>query len=141
MKEYKTLNLDERLSSRLNESDVVYALLNKTVDSRYLMSLKEETGISGEVLSGWLHVTPKTLRSYLMRKSSLSEILGEQILLLSALFKHGAQVFGSNKEFENWLGRENLMLDGLKPADMLGSVSGIRLIDNRLYGMEYGDNA
>lgn len=141
MKEYKTLNLENSQSSRLNESDVVYALLNKTVDSGYLMSLKEETGISGEVLSGWLHVTPKTLRSYLMRKSSLSVILGEQVLLLSALFKHGAQIFGSNKEFESWLGRENLMLDGLKPADMLGSVSGIRLIDNRLYGMEYGDNA
>lgn len=141
MKEYKTLNLENSQSSRLNESDVVYALLNKTVDSGYLMSLKEETGISGEVLSGWLHVTPKTLRSYLMRKSSLSVILGEQVLLLSALFKHGAQIFGSNKEFESWLDRENLMLDGLKPADMLGSVSGIRLIDNRLYGMEYGDNA
>ena len=141
MKEYKKSNLDKEHSTRLNESDVVYALLNKSVDSGSLMALKEETGISGEVLSGWLHVTPKTLRSYLVRKASLSETVGEQVLLLTSLFKHGALVFGSTKDFERWLSRENLMLDGLKPVDMLGSVSGIRLIDNRLYGMEYGDNA
>ena len=124
----------------MNESDVVYALLNKTVDSGYLMALKEVMGISGEVLSGWLHVTPKTLRSYLIRKASLSEPVGELVLLLTTLFRHGAVVFGSVKDFEVWLGRENSMLDGLKPADMLGSVSGIRLIDSRLYGIEYGDN-
>jgi len=141
MKDYKAISLEKAQSSRLNESEVVYALLHKTVDSGNLMSLKEESGISGEVLSGWLHVTPKTLRSYLVRKSSLSQILGEQVLLLSSLFRHGAAVFGSMKEFEYWLGMENGMLDGLKPGDMLGSISGIRLIDNRLYGMEYGDNA
>jgi len=141
MKDYKVINMEKVQSSRLNESEVVYALLNKTVDSGDLMTLKEETGISGEVMSGWLHVTPKTLRSYLVRKTSLSEILSEQVLLLSSLFRHGAAVFGSTKEFECWLGLENLMLDGLKPTDLLGSVSGIRLIDNRLYGMEYGDNA
>jgi len=141
MNEYKVTNFDKEQFSRLNESDVVYALLNKQVDSGYLMALKEETGISGEVLSGWLHVTPKTLRSYLIRKSSLSDTIGEQVLLLAALFKHGVLVFGSNKEFEIWLSRDNVLLDGLKPADMLGSVSGIRLIDNRLYGIEYGDNA
>lgn len=135
------MDLEKERPIRLNESDVVYALLNKTVDSGYLMALKEETGISGEVLSGWLHVTPKTLRNYLVRKSSLSETVGEQVLLLTALFRHGADVFGSVKAFEVWLGRENGMLDGLKPVDLLGSVSGIRLIDSRMYGIEYGDNA
>jgi len=141
MKDYTLAHLEKSPASKLNESDVVYALLNNKVDSQNLMVLKEETGISGEVLSGWLHVTPKTLRSYLVRKASLSETIGEQVLLLSALFKHGSSVFGSMKEFELWLGTGNLMLDGMKPNDMLGSVSGIRLIDNRLYGLEYGDNA
>ena len=126
---------------KLNESDVVYALHNKTVDSGYLIALKEVTGMSTEVLSGWLHVTPKTLRSYFKQKASLSEPVGEMVLLLTALFKHGAAVFGSARDFEIWLGRENSMLDGLKPAGMLGSVSGIRLVDSRLYGIEYGDNA
>ena len=141
MSDYKTVDLEKNTSARLNESDVVYALHKKTVDSGYLIALKEVSGISAEVLSGWLHVTPKTLRSYFKQKASLSEPVGEMVLLLTALFKHGAVVFGSVRDFETWLGRENIMLDGIKPADILGSVSGIRLVDSRLYGMEYGDNA
>ena len=141
MKEYEINKSETELSSRLNESDVAYALINNKVDSLSLLAFKEETGISGELLSGWLHMTPKTLRTYLSRKVSLSETIGEQVLLLTSLFRYGAVVFGSVKAFEVWLNRENGMLDGLKPIDLLGSVSGIRLIESRLYGMEYGDNA
>lgn len=141
MNNYKLPDSESNLSSRLNDADVVYALRNHKVDSGSLMALKEESGISGEMLSGWLHVTPKTLRSYLARKSVLSETLGEQVLLLRALFKHGASVFGTIQQFETWLERENLILDSIKPKDLLGTVSGIRMIDDRLYGMEYGDNA
>lgn len=141
MKEYEINKSETELSSRLNESDVAYALINNKVDSLSLLALKEETGISGELLSGWLHMTPKTLRAYLSRKVSLSETIGEQVLLLTSLFRYGAVVFGSVKAFEVWLNRENGMLDGLKPINLLGSVSGIRLIESRLYGMEYGDNA
>jgi Protein of unknown function (DUF2384) len=141
MNEYKIKDSEKEGSTRLNESDVAYALINKTVDSRCILALKEETGISGELLSGWLHVTSKTLRSYVTRKVSLPETVGEQVLLLTSLFRLGVVVFGSVKAFEVWLTRENAMLDGLKPVDLLGSVSGIRLIESRLYGIEYGDNA
>jgi len=141
MIEYKIKDLEKNAAARLNESDVAYALINKTVDSRCLLALKEETGIGGEMLSGWLHITSKTLRSYLTRKVSLSETVGEQVLLLTSLFRLGIVVFGSAKAFEVWLTRENSMLDGFMPVDLLGSVSGIRLIESRLYGIEYGDNA
>jgi len=141
MSEYKIKDSKKKGTNRLNESDVAYALINKTVDSRCLLALKDETGIGGELLSGWLHMTSKTLRSYLTRNVSLPETVGEQVLLLTSLFRLGSVVFGSVKVFEVWLNRENGMLDGLKPADLLGSVSGIRLIESRLYGMEYGDNA
>lgn len=141
MKNYTITDREQEESMRLSDSDVVYALCNKGVDTGSLIALKEEVGLSGEVLSGWLHITPKTLRSYLMRKTDLSDTVGEQVLLLSALYRHGSAVFGSVKVFEQWLGRENGMLDGLKPSDLLGSVSGIRLVDARLFGLEYGDNA
>ena len=141
MSEYKIKDSKKKGTNRLNESDVAYALINKTVDSRCLLALKDETGIGGELLSGWLHMTSKTLRSYLTRNVSIPETVGEQVLLLTSLFRLGSVVFGSVKVFEVWLNRENGMLDGLKPADLLGSVSGIRLIESRLYGMEYGDNA
>lgn len=141
MKAYKPSDFEQEHPYRLSDSDVVYALHNKVVDSGSLISLKESNGINGELLSGWLHITPKTLRSYLAKNTTLSEIVGEQVLLLTALYKHGCSVFGSVKVFEAWLGKENGMLDGLKPISLLGSISGIRLVDGRLYGLEYGDNA
>jgi uncharacterized protein (DUF2384 family) len=49
-------------------------------------------------------------------------------------------VFGSSQSFKNWLFKENLLLFNKKPSHFLKSVSGIRLIDDRLTGMEYGDN-
>ena len=83
----------------------------------------------------------KTLRSYIAQKTALSDIIGEQVLLLAALYNHGTNVFGSAAAFDVWLGREHALLDGLKPMDLLGSVSGIRLVDSHLFGIEYGDNA
>jgi uncharacterized protein (DUF2384 family) len=141
MKHYIEADVEKETAYSLSDSDVVYALNKKAVDSQSLIMLKESLGVSGEVLSGWLHITPKTLRSYLTKKTNLSDIVGEQVLLLTALYRHGKTVFGSVKTFEAWLGCENGMLDGKKPMDLLGTVSGIRLIDSRLYGLEYGDNA
>jgi hypothetical protein len=141
MMDYNKKKWEEDFSLRLNDADVVFAVLAKQVDTGSLIALKEESGVSGEMLSVWLHVTPKTLRSYLSRKSVLAENLGEQVLLLRALFKHGASVFGSVKVFESWLEKENRMLDWMKPKSYLGTITGIRFIDDSLYGMEYGDNA
>lgn len=126
---------------RLQEADVAYALMGQGVDSSVLMAFKDVTGVSGELLADWLHVTPKTLRSYLAKKVLLADTVGEQVLLLQALFSRGCRLFGSHKAFETWLSRENGMLDGLKPLALLGSVSGIRLVESRLIGLEYGDNA
>lgn len=137
MNSYKQIEPTERLK----EADVAYALMDRAVDSGVLMTFKDVTGVSGELLAGWLHVTPKTLRSYLSRKVLLSDTVGEQVLLLQALFKRGCRMFGSHKAFETWLSRENGLLDGLKPLALLGSVSGIRLVESRLIGLEYGDNA
>jgi hypothetical protein len=141
MKAYELPVNREDLPLRLNDAEVSYALLHKQLDSRCLIDLKEESGVSGECLSSWLHVTPKTLRSYLVRNTALAENLAEQVLLLRSLFRHGASVFGSAKSFERWLETENRMLDGEKPGEYLGTISGIRFIDDSLFGMEYGDNA
>lgn len=141
MKNYLNAETSEDDLIRMNESDVVYALRNQTVNTTTLISLKNQYNIRGENLSKWLHITPKTLRSYMSQRSVLSDGIGEQIILLSALFHHGSSVFGSVAGFDAWLNNEHPLLDGVKPMELLGSVSGIRLVDNRLFGIEYGDNA
>lgn len=141
MKDYLNSETSEDDPIRMNESDVVYALRNQTVNTTTLVSLKNQYNIRGEDLSRWLHITPKTLRSYMTQKTALSDGVGEQVLLLRALYNHGTTVFGSVASFDAWLSKEHPLLDGVKPMELLGSVSGIRLVDSRLFGIEYGDNA
>jgi|WetSurMetagenome_2_1015567.scaffolds.fasta_scaffold168931_3 hypothetical protein len=140
MKDYKEVDLQD-IPLRLSEPEVVYALRNRDVDGCYLMSLKDQGGVSGEALSRWLHITPKTLRSYMKLESPLGENLKEQVLLLASLFRHGAEVFASPEGFIRWLHAPNFYLDGSAPETFLNTVSGIRFVDDRLYGLEFGDNA
>ena len=60
--------------------------------------------------------------------------------MLFALFKHGTDVFGSTKDFNDWLNNENFFFDGKPPAGYLKTITGIRYVDRRLTAMEYGDN-
>lgn len=60
---------------------------------------------------------------------------------LKDLKDHGVKVFGSLDKFSDWLDEGNLFLSGKKPLEFLGTLDGIKLIDDRLTGIEYGDNA
>jgi uncharacterized protein (DUF2384 family) len=64
----------------------------------------------------------------------------EQVLLLLSLIKHGVEVFGSVKEFDNWLNAENFYFDNKSPVTFLNTITGMKFIDDRLTAMEYGDN-
>jgi len=59
---------------------------------------------------------------------------------LISLFKHGVEVFGTQENFCNWLIANNFYLDNDTPMNYLKTISGIRLIEDRLTGIEYGDN-
>ena len=62
-------------------------------------------------------------------------------LKTEALFEHGAVVFGSVADFKTWLGRKNFFFDKNPPAAFLQTEDGMKFIDDRLTGIEYGDNA
>ena len=110
------------------------------MNSSYVNVLKESSLLTDELLSDCLDVSVKTFRTYKNTQQTISFSLKEHIVMLISLFQHGNVVFGSSQSFENWLFKENLLLFNKKPSHFLKSVSGIRLIDDRLTGMEYGDN-
>lgn len=62
------------------------------------------------------------------------------MLLLLALIKYGTAVFGTVKEFDQWLNRSNFYFDNKSPNAYLNTITGIRFVDDRLTAMEYGDN-
>lgn len=87
-----------------------------------------------------LKESPKTLRNFLSKNSEFDGTVDEHVLLLDSLIRHGCNVFGSYEAFESWIDRANLMLNGKKPSEMLSTVSGFHFIDDRLTGIEFGDN-
>ena len=60
---------------------------------------------------------------------------------LESLFKHGTDVFGTEENFVKWLKSENFFFDKKAPIEFLDTPERIEYVDNRLTGLEYGDNA
>lgn len=137
-KEYKGIMKD---LPTVNEPGSVYFYLSKNnVDSTYIELMDELVSLNDSVISDWLNITPRTLRNYRSKDVSLKDNTKEHIISILSLFKHGISVFGSTDAFEQWLSAPNFLLDEKRPLEFLDTISGIRLIDNRLTAMEYGEN-
>lgn len=130
----------EGISDRLSESEVLYSLRTKKIDTRYLNAMKAVTSFSLETMAEWLNVTPRTLRNYSQLKTTWNESFKEHLLLLLGLFKHGQKVFGTSSAFDEWLKLKNFHFDDAAPVTFLNTVTGVRFVDNSLTAMEFGDN-
>ncbi|MEN8157930.1 MAG: MbcA/ParS/Xre antitoxin family protein [Bacteroidota bacterium] len=129
------------LPERLSESEVLYWLDNREINWTHLNLLKEYSSTTDQVISGWLNISVRTLRNYRKPDSKIKDNIKEHLLLLLSLYKHGINIFGSADSFNEWLNGENFFFDGEAPSRLLHTISGIRFVDSRLTGMEYGDNA
>ena len=58
-----------------------------------------------------------------------------------SLLALGIEVFGTERLFFNWLIKENFFFDKQAPSKFLGSDYGTKFIKDRLFGIQYGDNA
>lgn len=134
----ETVLFDDDLS--VNDSAVLTYIQDKVIDSRHINYLKKMSGFTDDILSEWLDVSVKTLRSYKTSNSHLKENIRERVILLISLMNHGIRVFGSNVKFDQWLNANNYFLDAKTPASFLKTITGIRFIDDRLTAMELGDN-
>lgn len=56
------------------------------------------------------------------------------------VIEHGIDVFGTREDFEEWLNSPNFFFDHEKPITFMNTKKGLKFIDDRLTGMEYGDN-
>lgn len=119
---------------------VLQMINSDMVDSNYLVLLKSLSAFSDMALATYLHLNVKTYRSYRDSQEVLRRDLQEHVLMLLSLMKHGISVFGSRETFNAWLEAPNFLFDDKSPSYYLDTISGIKLIDDRLTAMEYGDN-
>lgn len=130
----------ENIPKELRASWVVSYLSTDKFTPRHVKILRTKTNAGDKRLSSILSIAPKTFVSYTKDVSKIKIDTKEHILLLISLLKHGADVFGSEDGFNNWLDTKNVFLDNKNPLDLLNTISGIRFVDDRLVAMEYGDN-
>lgn len=124
----------------LDPSWVVNYLNTDQFTSGHVRVLRDKAKTSDKVLSSLLNLAPKTFVSYTKDISKIKIDTKEHVLLLISLFKRGSKVFGSEDNFSRWLDSNNVFLDNKKPLSFLNTTSGIRIINDRLVAIEYGDN-
>jgi len=124
----------------LESSWVVNYLENNKFTSGHMRVLRAKANTSDKMLSSMLNLAPKTFVSYTKDVSKTKVDTKEHVLMLISLLKHGSDVFGSEENFSNWIDSKNVFLDNRKPIEFLNTISGIRMVDDRLVAIEYGDN-
>ncbi len=138
-KNYETAIL-KTVPRNINDSEILHLLYSTDINWKYVDVMKTYTDFNDDILSDWLNISVKTFREYKKPKSVFKENVKEQVLLILSLIKHGAETFGSVKEFDTWLNQENFYFDNKSPVSFMNTITGIRFIDDRLTAMEYGDN-
>lgn len=125
----------------VGEPMMLYGYLEQTSGSYLLQRLIGLITLGDNIISQWLNITTRTFRNYKTKNTKLKENTKEHIASILSLYEHGVEVFSEKALFEQWLISPNPFLDGKAPSDFLDTISGIRLVDNRLTAMEFGENA
>ncbi len=133
----------EKIPVHITPADVLTLIRQHEVTPGYVRAIKDLTGLSDDLISDLLNISVKTFRSYKRPQAGLrlKEDIQEHTVMLLALMKHGIDVFGDRDRFGRWLQTPNPYFGNGLPVRYLNTISGIRYTDDRLTGMEYGDNA
>jgi uncharacterized protein (DUF2384 family) len=136
-------NKDSKEGTEVHEPAAVYNYMQTRLpDFGFVQRLYGLVNLTEETLAYWLSITPKTIRSYRKNQDlKLKANTKEQIVMLLLLYNHGQEVFGDVKTFESWLSAPNISLGGVAPQQFLNTVNGIRLVDNKLTALAFGENA
>ncbi len=131
----------ESIPASISTFEVLNLIKRSQINASHLKLVKKVSDLSDEKLSASYNLNVKTFRTYKNSNSALKADLQEHTIMLISLIKHGIEVFGNTDNFNKWLEHENFHLGKRKPIEYLNTISGIKFIDNRLTGIEYGDNA
>ena len=100
------------------------------------------TGINKNQLAGDIfQLSLKTIKRYREDNKKLNPRNSELILKLIALYKKGAEVFGSTESFNKWLNKPAFGVGNKTPYRIMNTSTGIDLIFEELVRIEFGDLA
>lgn len=123
-----------------NFTKMLFYLRKNDINFNYFNYFKEITTLNDDIISSWLNINSKTLRTYRKPESTSKDNVKEHLVILISLYNHGIETFGDKENFDKWLVSDNYFLDHKPPMDFLDTITGIKFIDDRLTAIEYGDN-
>ncbi len=129
-------------NSPLNEIQILHIISTNIFDRQSISFIKRITKFNDKYISHLLNISVRTLRNYTLVGAMLKTNLEkEHWIKILSLYKHGEEVFGDKDLFIDWLNAENYYFDNKPPINFLDTSTGIKLIDNQLTAMQFGDNA
>ena len=141
MRSAERLKLQE-IPSKIDSNEILQIVHSSAIDSKnYFTILKAISHSDDKELSDWLSISEKTFRTHKTSDKTTKPSLKEHAIMLISLFKHGIEIFGNEEKFKQWLKTENFYFGQKTPVVFIDTASGIKFIDDRLTGIEYGDNA
>lgn len=116
----------------------VVNMLREGVAFPYLNSISDRINFTLKDWSSFLHLSERTIQRYKKEKKHFDTIHSEKIVQIDLLYKKGADVFGSEENFQTWMEAKSIPLGGVKPRELLDTTYGIGLITDELVRIEHG---
>jgi uncharacterized protein (DUF2384 family) len=122
--------------------DLLYSKEDDNLIYPMFRSLSELTKLPVKTLAELVfEITPKTFNNYRLKGNNVPMRIRELSVKLVELYSKGNRLFGSVDNFNKWLQKESYGLGGLKPINLINSVTGIETIDDELTCIQYGTTA
>lgn len=132
----------KNIPSKIDSNEILQIVHSSTDKNNiYFTILKSISQSDDRELSDWLSISEKTFRSHKTTNKITKPSLKEHTIMLISLFKHGIELFGNEEQFKKWLKTDNFYFGQKPPIAFIDTASGVMFIDDRLTGIEYGDNA
>lgn len=91
--------------------------------------------------SGLLHVSERTLQRYKKESRSFDAAQSDRIMQIALLNRFGAEVFGSEERYLQWLETPSLTMGNATPKSLLDNSFGVGLVRDELTRIEHGVGA
>ncbi|MGI4750038.1 MAG: antitoxin Xre/MbcA/ParS toxin-binding domain-containing protein [Janthinobacterium lividum] len=129
------------IPSKIDYATILALILENKANFHHFKAIKIITCFTDEKIANWLDISVKTYRAYSKPNIQIKDSIKEHALVVLSVIRHGIDVFGNAENFTKWLETDNFYFDKRAPNTFMHTNSGMKFIDDRLTGMEYGDNA
>ena len=136
------IKLLEKIPEKPNSDEILSFIQTNRISGKHFQLIKTFTGLNDSDISSLLQINIKSYRAKSKETEPIkSSLLNEYLITLISLFKHGQEVFGTIDKFNEWLNKNHFNFNKKSPLLFLNTIAGIKFVDDRLTGMQYGDNA